>query len=94
MTRPDIDWIGRDYLCLLSQHLPVSLALLSYQSHDDILMSPWVNCAGVFLQASFGVPLRGTVSPVFELTFLSTVGSACGLCGFAGSICSWEVLRE
>jgi hypothetical protein len=27
-------------------------------------MPPWVNCAGVFLQASFGVPLRGTVSPV------------------------------
>jgi hypothetical protein len=63
MTRPDTDRIGRDYLCLLSPHLPVSLALLSYQSHDGILMPPWVNCPGVFLQASFGVPRSGTVSP-------------------------------
>jgi hypothetical protein len=27
-------------------------------------MPPWVNCAGVFLQASFGVPRSGTVSLV------------------------------
>jgi hypothetical protein len=40
------------------RHSPCWLPLYDCRS---ILMPPWVNCAGVFLQASFGVPLRGTV---------------------------------
>jgi hypothetical protein len=49
-------------------------------------MPPWVNCAGVFLQASFGVPLRGTVSLVQDARLCHEKVSGChqSQCGRSG----------
>jgi hypothetical protein len=64
-ARPRVSWCGPNRHLLLRlgpvRHPPCGLRLYDCRG---ILMPPWVNCAGVFLQASFGVPLRGTVSPV------------------------------
>jgi hypothetical protein len=65
MTRPDIDRIGRLPLLAFPNtcQFPCSNIMSIAPRHSD---AATVYCAGVFLQASFGVPLGGTVSFVLQ----------------------------